>query len=84
MITIKNDGCKFEYKIDTAEKKAMNALSPKAFELAYISSDVDTLMHCIDKKYGKGSALKMFGMVIANMYTLEEIAQADKEINENE
>lgn len=84
MITIKENGCEFQYKVATIEQKAMNEISPKAYELACISADVHTLMGCIDKKYGKLTALKMFGMVVARMYTLEEIEQAYKEINENE
>lgn len=84
MITIKENGCEFQYKVETTEQKIMNELSPKAYELACISADIHTLMGCIDKKYDKGTALKMFGMVVARMYTIEEIEQADKEINENE
>lgn len=84
MITIKENGCEFQYKVETTEQKIMNEISPKAYELACISADVHTLMNCIDKKYGKLVALKMFGVVTSRMYTIEEIDQADKEINEDE
>lgn len=84
MIKINYDGCEFQYKVDTLKAKTMNEISPSAFELACITADVHTLMGCIDKKFGKGVALKVFGMASARMYTLEEIEQADKEINENE
>lgn len=84
MITIKDDGCEFKYPVNTDLRKVMNALSPIAFEKACISADVRQLMICIDNEYGKRTALKMFGMVVADIYTDEDLEQADKEIKGNE
>lgn len=81
MIKIDKDGLQIKYAVDTDEKKAMCAISQSAFELACIAADFRIGMKCIDQKYGKGSALKLFGVVTADIYTLEEIEKADKEIN---
>lgn len=84
MITIKEDRCEFMYLVDTDTKKVMNAISPQGFEKACISADIKQLMLCIDKNYGKGTSLRMVGMVMADIYTDEDIEEADKEINEND
>lgn len=80
MIKIVENRCEFQYKVDTNEKKVMNTLSPTSFEKACITADVHTLMGAIDQKYGKGTALTLFGLAVSHIYTEEEIEKATKEI----
>lgn len=84
MIKINNNGCEFKFSVNTELEKVMNTLSTTSFEKACITSDIRTLMECIDQKYGKGTALRMFGLASSHVYTVEDIEEADKEIDDYE
>lgn len=84
MIRIEENGVQFELPVKTSAEKIMHALSPTAFELTSISADVRKLFQCIDAKYGRCTALKMFGLIVADIYTVEELDETLKETDEDE
>lgn len=84
MINIKEDRIEFAFPVRTKSEKIMYELSPSSFELACISADIRKLFQGIDSKYGRCASLKLFGMIVVDIYTNEELDEALKETDEDE